>query len=111
MNSSTWKRIERDWAERLGGVRAPVNGRGEAPDVNHPVYALEIKYGKKLLSARLRLGWSQAKAAAVQTGKLPVLCVTQTVEGQRNNEHFVIVDLETWQAITGDEPNAEDDSV
>lgn len=106
MNRSTWKAIERDWALRLGGVRVPVTGRqrGSAPDVEHPVYAIEVKCGSRLLSDRLRLGIAQAKAAAVQSGKLPVLCVTQRPAGKRDSEHYVIVDFETWCQITGDGP-------
>lgn len=37
-----WKRAEREVAAHLGGVRVPVNGRGYAPDVDHPLLGLEV---------------------------------------------------------------------
>lgn len=109
MNRRSWKRIESQWAEVLGGERIPVTGRqrGDAPDVEHPIYAIEVKAGR-VMSPRLREGWAQAKAAAVTSGKLPLLCVTQSIEGKRDNERFIICDLETWQAITGDGPKADE---
>ena len=105
MNRRTWKRHESWWAEVLGGVRVPVTGRqrGSAPDIEHPTYALEVKSGR-VLSPRLREGWAQAQAAAVTSGKLPLLCVTHCSGPGRPNEHYVVCDLATWQSVTGDGP-------
>lgn len=46
----TWKRIERRVAELLGGVRVPVSGRGRGdnPDVLHPIFSIEVKHREKL---------------------------------------------------------------
>ena len=102
--SATWKAWERFWGLALGGRRVPVTGRtrGDAPDVEHDRYAIEVKYGR-VLSSRLRLGMAQARAAAVaHPGRIPLLCITQTVQGQRDNEHYVMLTLADWQLLTGD---------
>ena len=46
----TWKKIERQVAALLGGVRVPVTGRqrGDAPDVSHPVFSIEVKHRERL---------------------------------------------------------------
>ena len=109
--SQTWKSWERFWAMNLGGKRVPVTGRqrGDAPDVAHDRYAIEVKYGK-VMSARLLLGMAQARAAAVtQPGHIPLLCITQTVAGQRDNEHYVMLSLADWQSLTGDGLEAHDE--
>ena len=111
MNRSTWKQVERWWALQLGGRRVPVTGRqrGDAPDVEHPRYAIEVKAGK-VLSSRLGLGIRQAVAASIGTGKTPLLCITHT-DGTRGvpNEHFVMLRLCDWQSLMGDEPEDIDD--
>ena len=103
MDRSTWKRWERWWAERLGGVRVPVSGRarGDVPDVAHALYSIEVKAGK-VLSPRLRAGMRQAVAAAHGTAKTPLLCVTHKVAGQRDAEHYVMPRLEDWLAWHGE---------
>jgi len=89
----------------------PVTGRqrGDAPDVEHPRYAIEVKAGK-VLSPRLGLGIRQAVAASIGTGKTPLLCITHT-DGTRGvpNEHFVMLRLCDWQSLMGDEPEDIDD--
>lgn len=102
MNRATWKAIERDWALWLGGRRVPVTGRqrGTAPDVEHPHFAIEVKAGR-VLSSRLRLGIGQAMAAAVGTAKTPLLCISQCSGQGKEREHFVLLRLEDFQALTG----------
>lgn len=102
MNRRTWKKQESWWAEQLGGERVPVTGRqrGDAPDVEHALYAIEVKCGR-VMSERLREGMSQAVAASVGTGKMPLLCVTHSVGPGRANEHYVVLRLEDWQAWNG----------
>jgi len=81
--SATWKKWERWWAELLGGVRVPVTGRqrGSAPDVDHPEFAIEVKYGR-VMSSRLSLAVEQAVAArdyALEhegVEKIPLVCIT-----------------------------------
>lgn len=92
MNRSTWKQIERDWALDLGGKRVPVTGRqrGDVPDVEHPLYAIEVKAGR-VMSPRLREGMSQAKAAAAGTGKTPLLVVTHCDGRGYPREEYVVM--------------------
>lgn len=109
MNRETWKGWERWWAVQLGGHRVPVTGRqrGFAPDVEHPRYAIEVKAGR-VLSERLGLGIRQAVAAAVGTTKTPLLCITHHTPGKRDTEHYVLLRLEDWMALTGDGPEVEE---
>lgn len=50
MTDKAWKKLERRVAELLGGVRVPVSGRqrGDAPDVLHPTFSVEVKHRGKL---------------------------------------------------------------
>lgn len=50
--TSTWKSVERKLAELLGGERVPVTGRqrGCAPDIEHPLFAIEVKHRASLPS-------------------------------------------------------------
>jgi len=112
VNRATWKAHERWWAAQLGGKRVPVTGRqrGSAPDVEHDRYAIEIKCGR-VLSPRLREGMAQAVAAAAaypHGARTPLLCVTHSVGPGRPNEHYVVLRLQDWQALTGDGTATED---
>ena len=64
MHRATWKAIERQWAERLGGKRVPVTGRtrGDAPDVEHDVFSIEVTAGR-VMSTRLQTAVEQAVAS------------------------------------------------
>lgn len=103
MQSKVWKKWERHWAEFLGGVRVPITGRarGSAPDVEHPVFAIEIKYGN-VMSSRLQTAVEQAQAAAemvvAEGEKLPLVGITHRT-GKRKLEHYVLMraeDFKTW---------------
>ena len=108
MSRSRWKEIERWWALTLGGRRVPVTGRqrGDAPDVEHPRYAIEVKAGK-VLSDRLGLGIRQAVAASIGTGKTPLLCITHSNGQGKAADHYVMLRLSDWQALTGDQEESE----
>jgi hypothetical protein len=47
---ATWKAVERAIARLLGGRRVPVSGRqrGDAPDIEHPFFSLEVKHRESL---------------------------------------------------------------
>jgi len=66
MPSKEWKRSERNMADMLGGRRVPITGRqrGSAPDIEHDVFAIEHKYGQRILSSRLKEALEQAQASA-----------------------------------------------
>ena len=66
MTDKAWKRAERRVADLFGGTRVPITGRarGSAPDVAHPLYAIEVKYRKNGLPGWIKDAMSQAKASA-----------------------------------------------
>ena len=102
--SKQWKQIERDWANELlpkrlkdKVERLPVTGRhsGDVPDVEHPYFAVEVKYGK-VVSSRTLKAISQANKSAEATGRLPIVCQSHKTEGKRNLTHLVTMDLKTF---------------
>jgi hypothetical protein len=97
MSERAWKRNERAIAARLGGTRVPVTGRqrGDAPDIAHPVYSVEVK-ARKSLPTWLHTAMMQA-IAAQRGGQMPVVILHQT--GTRHAEDLVVVrlgDFENW---------------
>ncbi len=110
MTRSRWKEIERWWALQLGGRRVPVTGRqrGDAPDVEHPRYSIEVKAGK-VLSERLGMGIRQAMAAAVGTQKTPLLCISHSNGQGKASDHYVMLRLNDWMDLMGDGPEDIDD--
>jgi hypothetical protein len=77
----------------------PVSGRqrGSVPDVEHHLYAIEVKCGR-VMSPRLTDGMAQAVASAAGTQKTPLLCVTHRTAGKRDSDHYVVMRLEDFQA-------------
>lgn len=67
----TWKKSERDAAETLGGKRIPVTGRhsGDVPDIEHPIFAIEHKYGKRVISATIKRLCLKHEKLVKQQGK------------------------------------------
>ena len=67
-----WKACERRIAQLLGGQRVPVSGRarGDAPDVAHERFSIEVK-SRKTLPAWLLGALAQARAAT-KDGRVPV---------------------------------------
>ena len=70
---TTWKRIERQIAEMLGGERVPVTGRqrGSAPDIEHEVFSIEVKHRAGFPPHWLEDALKQAEASA-KLGQLPI---------------------------------------
>ncbi len=108
MNRGTWKAIERDWAERLGGQRVPVTGRqrGSAPDIEHPVFGVEIKAGK-VMSTRMQEAVEQAVACSQPTkqypdGKVPFVGITQSIGVGKPNKHYALMRWEDFAALLND---------
>lgn len=98
-----WKRVERQIAAFLGGVRVPVTGRqrGDAPDIQHEWLSPEVKsystVPKWLLEAM-----TQAEAAA-KDGELPVAIVHK--KGQKVEDSLVVVRLSDFTAwFVNEEP-------
>lgn len=107
-----WKQVERDWAEFLGGKRVPITGRsrGDAPDIEHPVFSVEVKAGA-VVSERFRDGMEQAVASIGATDKMPLLCISNTRKAQGKGtkgssgrppvDHYVVMRKEDFVDILG----------
>ena len=97
MNRSTWKASERRFAEALGGQRVPITGRGRgsAPDIEHPLFAIEHKAGR-VLSPRMQTALVQAKAAAVVSGKTPLVTIDHSRDGPMGNIKVVMMTLDDF---------------
>ncbi len=102
MTKTNWKAWERFWAEQLGGRRVPVTGRqsGDVPDVEHEYLAVEVKVTKRAVSSTMEKAQEQAHKAGTATGRIPVVCWSQTGgQGGSAAKHFVTFDLESWALI------------
>ena len=64
--SNEWKKSELRIAKKFNGQRIGVSGRsrGYAPDVDHHIFTIEHKYGKKIISSRVNEALDQADASA-----------------------------------------------
>ena len=94
--TNTWKSTERTLALRLGGVRVPVNGRGETSDIDHPWLAIECKQ-RKAVPGWLRNAVMQARAGNPDGRKLPVALIHPA--GARYDDTLVVMhltDFEEW---------------
>ncbi len=102
MKRGTWKNSERRMAEALGGQRVPITGRsrGSAPDIEHPLWAIEHKAGA-VLSTRLQTALDQANAAAVGTGKTPLVTIDHFRAGNQGNIQVVMMTLDDFIAWNG----------
>lgn len=91
MSRSTWKRTEREVAERLGGRRVPVTGRarGDAPDIEHGLLSPEVKHRKEV-PRWLADAMAQAEAAA-RDGRVPVAVIHR--HGDRHDDSLCLIRL------------------
>jgi len=105
--SKQWKQIERDWANvylprRDEDVveRLPVTGRhsGDVPDIEHPYFAVEVKYGK-VVSSRTLKAVEQAYKSSLATRRLPLVCQSHRTEGKRDLKHLITMDLDTFTEL------------
>ena len=99
--SNTWKQSERDAAETLGGTRVPVTGRhsGNIPDIDHDLFAIEHKYGKRVISATIKKALSQARKASESTGRMPIVTIEQAEGPGKKNERLVLLNIQDFADI------------
>lgn len=97
-----WKRTERKIADRLGGKRVPVTGRarGDAPDIAHDRFALEVKH-RRLLPAWLSDAMAQA-IASCSGRRIPVVILHQ--HGHHHDNDFVVLRFKDFLDIVKDIP-------
>jgi len=107
MDRSTWKKHERQWAERLPqrgnntSQRVPVTGRNDmtTPDITHHDFAIECKVGRVLSSRQvkgIRQAEASAEASTTQPRKLPVVVQSHKIEGERDMLHVVTMPYKDW---------------
>lgn len=97
---SSWKRTEREVARRLGGRRVPVSGRqrGDVPDVEHTLFAVEVKHWAAL-PAKVLDALSQAVAAA-RDGQVPIAVLHQA--GEEYDAALVVLRLDDFVDLCGE---------
>lgn len=106
MSRTNWKGAELQLARRLGGERVPVSGRarGWAPDIDHPLWALEVKT-RKHMPALLAGAMDQAVKAAEWAkrrgqSRMPMVVVHE--DGTHYDNALVIVrlkDARDWWGV------------
>lgn len=108
MPNKEWKRSERNMAEALGGRRVPITGRarGDVPDISHDDFAIEHKYGHRILSSRLKTALIQADAAAETLHKaggkhIPIVTFEEKSSPGYANIKGVLMTLETFKNLVG----------
>ena len=97
-NKARAKQDEKDVAEILGGTRHWADTGGKE-DVDHPLFAIQVKGGLRVINGTIREGIEAAKQAAEGTGKLP-LCALVDRSGTRVHR-YALTELEafaTWSA-------------
>lgn len=111
MSNKAWKNSERKMAEALGGQRIPVTGRirGSAPDIEHDTFAIEHKYGQKILSSRLKTALDQAEASADTLEKnekkrIPLVTFEETTPPGYPNLRGIFMTLENFLELLADPP-------
>ena len=95
MASKEWKSSERKIAELLGGKRIPINGR-KGPDIEHKIFAIEHKYGQRIISSRIKQALEQAYDAGIKTGKIPIVTYEESGSKGKENLKGVIIDMKAF---------------
>jgi len=113
MTDKAWKATERAVAAHLGGRRVPITGRqrGDAPDVAHPTYSIEVKH-RRILPGWLLAAMAQARAAS-RGDQLPLVVLHEG--GRRHLSDLVVIPMAyftRWygeiRTPQGDVPEEED---
>ncbi len=100
----TWKKVERAVAKIFGGKRVPVSGRGRGnvPDIDHPIFAFEVKC-RPNHPALLRVAMDQAERSAEvehdESGesKLPLVILHEW--GQRHMSDLAVMRVKDFLRI------------
>jgi hypothetical protein len=103
MRSNAWKATERFIAEQLGGRRVPVSGRqrGDAPDILHPRYSVEVKRRSGPYAFPMWLVTALEQADAANPGdKIPLVVVEHAHGSGRRKDHFVLLRLPDFIDVT-----------
>lgn len=97
----TWKNTERRVAKIIGGKRVPVTGRarGDVPDIEHEVFAVEVKHWR-VMPKRVVAALAQAEAArGVNSTKIPVAVIHGA--GDELRDAIVVMRLHDFADLCG----------
>ena len=96
-----WKKCGLRLAKLLGGERMPVTGRGrgDAPDIAHPIFSVEVK-SRKTIPAWFEETLAQAGASALPA-QLPVAVLHR--DGDRYADALVVVRLKRFVLQLGEQ--------
>ncbi len=97
-NKQRGKRFEREVAKRIGG-RRHLADTGGPEDVEHEVYAIQVKSGLNVCNEILRTGMASAKAAAVGKNKLP--CVVLVDRKPTRLGYYIVFELDAFADWNG----------
>jgi len=92
-NKQRGKSYEREVAKRMGGTRH-VADTGGPEDVEHELYAIQVKSGLNVCNQILRDGMASAKAAAVGKNKLP--CVVLVDRKPTRLGYYIVFELDPF---------------
>ena len=100
MADKLWKRAEREIAERIGGKRVPVTGRGRGsePDIRHEWLSVEVK-SRNSIPAWIKDAMAQA-VASIRGDQLPIVVIHEN--GARYDDALVMVPLKDFTLWFGD---------
>jgi len=100
-----WKETERQVARRLGGQRVPITGRqrGDAPDVEHPLWSVEVKH-RRVIPSWLHNAMAQA-IAAVRDNQVAIVVLHEA--GRLHDNDYVVVRMKDWVELWGEVSDAD----
>lgn len=103
---SQWKEAERFIAAALGGRRVPVTGRsrGDAPDIEHPRFAIEVKRRATAYAFPKWLETAFEQAEACNPGDKTSIVVVQHAKGRGHpSSYYVMLALNDFAELVDDE--------
>lgn len=109
---TAWKATERFVAEQLGGRRVPITGRqrGDAPDIDHPIYSIEVKRRSAPLAFPRWLQTAFEQADAANPGHKKPLVVVEHAHGRgRLKDHYVLMRLPDFLDLTAPRETREEE--
>ena len=100
--SKTWKQMERDCAEEIGGKRNPITGRtrpeGES-DVENDWLSIECKFRSKPFAREIADAVDQAEQAAAKDNADQIGVVRWHVKNQRKDSDLVFMTWSTFRRL------------
>lgn len=99
MSDKSWKRAERMIAKDCRGQRIPVTGERNGADVQHPLFAFQVKV-RRALPAWIFDWLDGICSSAKRTNRIGVLILNRPRSPRRNA--LVVLRWADWIALHGD---------